>query len=297
MYLESSPDVISRNGRAKAKGLSQVKIGIVAPAARLHPETAERVAALAAERFGGKAELVFHPQCFLSDGHFAGDDSARAAAFLEFANDDGFSHLWFARGGYGSGRIAEDVLAGLAGAAKAKSYLGYSDNGFLLAGLYAEGYRVAHGPIPHDVRRDGGEAAVLRSLAWLIDGDRSALEPSLDGKHPAIAFNLTILSKLIGTPLMPDLSGHVLMIEEVSEHLYAIDRLMFHITSNAGIRKVAGIRLGRVSDIPENDRPFGHTPEEIARHWCERAGIAFLGPADIGHDVDNKVVPFGKLNP
>jgi muramoyltetrapeptide carboxypeptidase len=272
-----------------------VRIGIVAPAASLHPQTAERVTALAAERFGGRAELVFHPQCFLSDGHFAGDDAARAAAFLEFANDAAFSHLWFARGGYGSGRIAEAVLAGLSGAATAKSYLGYSDNGFLLAGLYARGYRVAHGPIPHDIRREGGAAAVRRALAWLIDRDRSALEPSLDG--PAIAFNLTILSKLIGTPLLPDLAGHVLMIEEVSEHLYAIDRLMFHITSNEAIRKAAGLRLGRVSDIPQNDPPFGQTPEEIVRHWCGRSGLPFLGPADIGHDVDNKVVPFGRLNP
>ncbi len=171
--------------------------------------------------------------------------------------------------------------------------MGYSDGGFLLAGLYRAGHRVAHGPIPHDIRRDGGEAAVTRALSWLIDGDRRALEPSLDGKMPAAALNLTILSKLIGTPWLPDLGGHVLMLEEVSEHLYAIDRLMFHVTAHDAIRKVAGIRLGRVSDVPQNDPPFGQTPEEIVRHWCAAAGIAFLGAADIGHDAGNKVVPFG----
>src|SRR5262249_41738660 len=120
------------------------------------------------------------------------------------------------------------------------------------------------------------------------------LEPSIDGRHPVVALNLTILSKLIGTPLMPDLTGHVLMLEEVSEHLYAIDRLMFHVTSNDSIRKVAGIRLGRMSDIPENDPPFGQTPEEIVRHWCGVAGIAYLGRADIGHDAANRIVPFGR---
>lgn len=271
-----------------------MKIGIVAPAARLHPETAQHVTALALERFAGLAELVFHPQCFLSDGHFAGDDAARAAALLEFANDAAFSHVWFARGGYGSGRIADAVLRGLSGAARTKTFFGYSDNGFLLAGLYRHGYRVAHGPIPHDIRREGGEAAVARALAWMIGGDKSALEPSLDGTKPAAAFNLTILSKLIGTPLLPDLSGHVVMIEEVSEHLYAIDRLMFHVTSYAEIGKIAGFRLGRCSDIPPNDPPFGQTPEEIVRHWCGVSGIAYLGRADIGHDVENKVVPFGR---
>ncbi len=268
--------------------MDKVKIGVVAPAARLNPETAERVTALVATAFQGRAEIVFHPQCFLSAGHFAGDDAARAGAFLEFANDPGFAHVWFARGGYGSGRILARVLGGLTAAAKTKSYLGYSDAGFLLAALYRSGFSVAHSPFPHEIRRDGGEAAVMRALAWMVDGSREALEPSIDGAHPVAAFNLTILSKLIGTPLMPDLTGHVLMLEEVSEHLYAVDRLMFHVTSNDGIRKVAGIRLGRVSDVPPNDPPFGQTPEEIVRHWCDVSGIPFFGTADIGHDVDKQ---------
>ena len=273
--------------------MDKVKIGVVAPAAPLHPATAERVTALAATAFQGRAEIVFHPQCFLSAGHFAGDDEARAAAFLEFANDPAFAHVWFARGGYGSGRILPWVLDGLRAAAKGKSYLGYSDCGFLLAALYRNGYRVAHGSFPHEIRRDGGDAVVTRALAWMIDGAREALEPSIDGKHPVAAFNLTILSMLVGTPWLPDLRGHVVMIEEVSEHLYAIDRLMAHVTGTAALRGIAGLRLGRMSDIPQNDPPFGQTPEEIVRHWCALAGIPFLGMADIGHDVANKVVPFG----
>jgi len=270
-----------------------VKIGIVAPASRLHPETAERVTALAASEFGPRVELAFHPQCFLTEGHFAGADAARAAAFLDYANDASFAAIWFARGGYGSGRIADAVLKGLAPAARDKTYLGYSDGGFLLGGLYRHGYRVAHGPIPHDIRRSGGEAAIARALSFLADGDRSGCEPGLDGKTPAAAFNLTILAMLIGTPLMPDLAGHVVLLEEVSEHLYAIDRLMFHVTSNDGMRCCAGIRLGRVSDVPDNDPPFGQTPEQIVRHWCAVSGIPYLGQADIGHDAQNKIVPFG----
>jgi muramoyltetrapeptide carboxypeptidase len=70
---------------------------------------------------------------------------------------------------------------------------------------------------------------------------------------------------------------------------------MFHVTSNPEIRKVKGIRMGRFSDIPDNDPPFGQDVEEIARHWCALSGIAYLGPADIGHDTANKIVPFGRL--
>jgi muramoyltetrapeptide carboxypeptidase len=282
-----------------AASSTNFRIGVVAPASRLEFETAKKVTALASSLYPGRLELVFHPQCFLSSGHFAGDDAARAEAFLEFANDSHFDALWFARGGYGSGRIAEAVLAGLKPAAREKPYLGYSDGGFLLAALYKAGVPyVAHGPIPADLNREGdhgmrgGEEAVIRSLRFLVEQAADTLEPSLS--PPAAAFNLTILSCMIGTPLQPDLSGHVLMLEEVSEPMYAIDRAFFHITSNPLIRKAAGIRLGRCSAIPENDPPFGQNEEQIARHWCATSGIPYLGRADIGHDVANKIVPFGR---
>ena len=270
-----------------------MRIAVVAPSAPIAHEAAERVRALAAERHPD-AELLFHPQCFLAHNHFAGPDQARAGAFLEVANDPGVDAVWFARGGYGSCRIAEAVLGRLEAPARAKTYLGYSDAGFLLAGLYAAGFgRVAHGPMPQDVRRQGGEAAVGRALAWLARRDEAVIEGTLGPGDAAAAFNITVFSQLLGTPLQPDLSGHVLMLEDVSEYMYRTDRAMFHITSNPGVRRVRGIRLGRCSEVPLNDPDFGETEEEVFRHWCERSAIPFLGRADIGHDAANKVVPFG----
>jgi len=271
------------------------RIAVVAPSSRAAPEAAEQVLALAARLYPSRTpEIVFHPQCFASSGHFAGDDEMRAAAVIEVANDPGYDAVWFARGGYGSGRLVEGVLARLKPAARDKAYLGYSDGGALLGALYGAGFAgLAHGPMPQDVMRAGGDAAVARALAWLVDRDPATLEPSLKDASKAAAFNLTILSCAIGTAMQPDLADHVLMLEEVSEYMYAIDRALLHITSNAEIRKVAGIRLGRCSLIPENDPDFGMTAEAVARYWCERSGIPYLGHADIGHDVDNKVVPFG----
>lgn len=271
------------------------RIAVVAPGTPLEPAVAQALLALAAELYpDGSVEVVVHPQCFLEHGHFAGDDAARLGAFLEVANDPAFQAVWFARGGYGACRLAEGVLAGLRPPAADKAYLGYSDAGTLLAALYTKGFaRLAHGPMPQDLRRDRGRAAVVRALAWLVEGAADALEPTVSADAPTAAFNITILSQLIGTPWQPDLAGHVLMLEEVSEHLYRIDRALCHITSNPALRRVAGIRLGRCSDIPENDRPFGMTEVEIARHWCARSGVAWLGRADIGHDAANKVVPFG----
>jgi muramoyltetrapeptide carboxypeptidase len=149
--------------------------------------------------------------------------------------------------------------------------------------------------MPADILREGGEAAVARALGYLMGDSPEAVEPSITPDQPAVAFNIAVLSQLLGTPLQPDLSGHVLMLEEVSEHMYRIDRTLFHITSNPGVRQAAGIRLGRCSAIPPNDPDFGQTEEEIARHWCAVSGIPYLGRADIGHDIGNKIVPFGRL--
>ena len=271
-----------------------VRIGIVAPGSRIDADLARRVSDLARAHYGDRAELRFHPQCFLACGHFAGDDDARANAFLDFANDSETDAIWIARGGYGACRIVTRVLDRLAPAAMGKAYLGYSDAGSLLASLYGRGATgVAHGPMPADILREGGETAVLRGLNWLVERAPSALEPSVTNATLAAAFNLTILSHLLGTPFEPDLARHVIMLEEVSEHLYRIDRALWQVTNNPGIRKCAGLRLGRVSAVPPNDPEFGKTPEEIVRHWCAESGIPFLGAADIGHDIDNKVVPFG----
>ncbi len=268
------------------------RIAICAPSTPMLHEDAARVLALAEAEFPD-VELHFHPQCFQVEGHFAGPDEMRLAALLECAGDPAFDGVWFARGGYGANRIAGEAVAQMGHAAQGKLFLGYSDGGYLLGALYREriGFPV-HGPMPNDIRREGGEEAVRRALRYLT-GDRTCLEPSLDHR-PTVAFNLTTLAMLCGTPLMPGLAGHVVMIEEVSEHLYAIDRLLFHATAHLG--GVAGLRLGRVSEVPENDRPFGSAPEQIARYWCERHAIAHLGEADIGHDAANRIVPFGLVS-
>lgn len=264
------------------------RVAICAPSRAITQDDAAAARALVADYPG--LDLDFHPQCFLEHGHFAGNDAQRLEAFAECANDPGFDAVWFARGGYGSNRIAEAAMGKLGKAADGKAFLGYSDTGYLLAALYRAGIgRPVHAPMVADLRREGGEAAVRRSLAWL-SGDCSGEETSI-GEHPTVAFNLTTLAMACGTPLMPGLAGHVVMLEEVSEHLYAVDRLFFHLTAHLG--GIAGLRLGRVSDVPENDVDFGASIEEIARRWCAAHDIRYLGEADIGHDSANRIVPFG----
>ena len=265
------------------------KVAICAPATPLKREYAQAVNRLARDEFPD-LELHFHEQCFVEEGHFAGSDHTRLAALLDCANDASTDAVWFAKGGYGSNRIAAEFLEQAGDPAKNKLFLGYSDCGTLLGALYRAGIGTpVHAPMPVDIKRVGGEAAIRRVLAYL-SGNSEGLEPSLSVR-PVAAFNLYTLAMLVGTPLMPDLTGHELLIEEVGEYEYAIDRLLFHVTAQIG--DIAGIRLGEVTAVPENDRPFGASAQEIVEDWCRRSGIPYLGRAEVGHSSANKIVPFG----
>ena len=270
------------------------RIAICAPATPITPDHADALRALVAADYP-QHEVWFHDQCFAEWGHFAGDDLTRLEAFLDCANDPQYDAVWFAKGGYGSNRIAEAALPRLNAAARAKTYVGFSDCGYLLAALYRAGIgQPVHGSMPVSARSERGRIAVRRVLDW-FSGEPGALEPSLDGRTPAVAFNLITLQMILSSGVAPDLKGHVVMVEEVSEYLYAVDRLFFGIVKQ--LAGIAGLRLGAISDVPENVRPFGRTPEQIAQFWCARGGIPYLGRAEIGHTADNHVVPFGLASP
>jgi muramoyltetrapeptide carboxypeptidase len=269
-------------------------IAICAPATPITREQASALEELVAAEYPAH-RVTFHEQCFDRAGHFAGDDLRRLTALLECSNDPAFDVVWFAKGGYGSNRIAEAAVAQMNRAARAKTYVGFSDAGYLLGALYRAGIgQSVHGSMPVSARSEGGREAIRRVLNWL-SGDTSGVEPSVDGTTPAAAFNLITLAMMSGTPVMPDLTGHVLMVEEVAEHLYSVDRLFFHLA--ATLPRLAGLRLGAVTDVPENYVEFGQSEEDIAQFWCARAGIPYLGRALIGHNSANRVVPFGLASP
>jgi len=271
------------------------RIGVVAPSGLLGDHRLlDRIGAFVADAYEGNVELLVHPQCRLADGHFAGTDAQRLEALVEYGNREDIGAIWFLRGGYGANRIAAEAVGRLGEAARRKKWLGYSDTGFLLAALHRAGFgQVAHGPMPVDLDRHmHGREAVARALAWLVEGHPSSLEPSERAHTPKLAFNLTVLSQLLGTPLEPDFSGRVLMIEDVGDFLYRYDRFLFHVTSNANVRRCAGIREGRLI-ADDNPTAVFRAPEGgVVTDWCRRSGIPYLGAADIGHDGDNKVVVF-----
>ena len=193
-------------------------------------------------------------------------------------------------------RVALAILAALKPEALAKPFLGYSDLGVLMAGLYNRGApQLAHGPVVHDLYRPNGKEAVTRALRWLVERSPESLEPGLIPGRKVAAFNLTVLCHLIGTSLEPAIAGHELLVEEVAEQMYRIDRCFAHLSDTQLAKGISGLRLGRCTQIIPNEPEFSLTEEEIAAQWCARADIPYLGRADIAHDADNKIVPFGGI--
>ena len=274
-----------------------MKIAVMAPANRVDEHALDALPAIAQE-YG--VELVIDPQSWASGGGhtWAGPDQLRADTFLKYANDPSYHAIWFARGGYGSNRIFHLIFPHLEAAAKAKSYIGYSDMGFLLGALYAKKIgKPIHGPMPIDVTRKDNGASVRRTLGWLVKGDKSGLEPGIIGTgRPAAAFNLSILAAMIGTPWLPDLADHDLLVEEVSEHLYRVDRMMFTVSNATQLKGIASLRVGSITLPPaDGQADFGHSPAQIAWDWSKLMQVPYEGRALIGHDSNNHVVPFGHV--
>lgn len=269
-----------------------MRIGIVAASSIVRDDPTAPMMALAALTYP-EADFVVSPHLSDRDGHFAGNDDTRAAAFLTMANDPSIDAIWFVRGGYGSNRLLSRVMPALGEAARTKTYLGYSDAGFLLAALYARRIgHPCHGPMVADIARKGGDQTVARSLGWMVRRERAGLEPGLRGQ-PSVALNLSILTALIGTPWLPDMADHVLIVEEVSEAMYAIDRMLFTLGNATQLRSLAGVRLGGLTNVTENEPAWGETPEEMMARWCGELGVPYLGRAEVGHMQRNHVVPFG----
>lgn len=268
-----------------------IRVRVIAPSRTLPRKAADITTRLVAAEFAGQVSLEIDDRCFLEHGHFAGPDMVRCAALLEALTDPSVDAIWLARGGYGACRILPHAAAAVL-PQTSKPLLGYSDGGFLLSALGQIGVCApVHAPMVADGLRDGGEAALRRVLLYLL-GDRSGVEPQVGQPSRSVAFTLAVLASLVAGPYMMDLDGKELLIEDVGEHLYAIDRMLFTVFSSGRLAGAKGLRLGRFSDIPENDVPFGEGLEAMIARWCAQHGVPYLGRADIGHDVGNRIVPF-----
>jgi len=264
----------------------------VAPSSPFQAEELKRGLALLSERY----QMSHAPSLFERHGFLAGTDGRRLAELQAAIDDPNVDAIMAARGGYGATRLLDALeLAPLQ--QHPKLLVGFSDITALHAVWARAGVGSIHGPMVAAVGR-GTEQQLLR----LIDAIEGRFVRELPGlrtlvrghaRGPLLGGNLAVLSALVGTPFMPDLRGAVLLLEDIGERPYRIDRMLTSLRQSGAFDGVAGILLGAFTNAePGSD---GVTVDDVLLDRLGSLGVPVLAGAPIGHVDENEPVPLGTI--
>ena len=245
-------------------------------------------------------EPVYPPAMLEGWGYLAGDDKTRGDWLQGALLDPEIRAVVCARGGYGASRLVE-ALDWKKIAAQGKRFVGFSDITFLhLAWLQKTSWMTFHGPMLASRQMLEGSQESRDSLRRALFAETlSELFPPLSGTplQTGVASgtlwggNLSLLISTLGTPWQPELTDSILILEDVSEPPYRLDR-MFQQLRQAGILdSIAGLAIGDMGRL--KDQYSSYTSGEF---WLERLrlpSIPIVTDLPVGHIADNRVVPLG----
>lgn len=261
----------------------------VAVLALSRPLPAPSLAALEGFRLPPPFALQIDPSCHGTDW-FAGDDAERALRFLRVWRDPAIDAIWVARGGYGHARLLDHLRAEDLAEGRDKVLIGYSDVTALMLYLYRRGRgRLFHAPMPIDLPRPELADDIIALFETLNGGQgeglAQALTPLRPGRAsgPLLAVNMTLLVNSIGTSWQPDLAGHILVLEDVDEAPYRLDRMFVHLRQAGLLRDLAALVLGEFT-LPTTGAPFARSIAEMALA-AVRCPVA--GGMPVGHGPRN----------
>ena len=192
-------------------------------------------------------------------------------------------------GGWGAARVLE---AGFRFPRHPKWSLGFSDTSSLLLAQWAAGLPGAiHGS------SGGSEAQWQRTVDLLCGRPVAPLqgEPRRRGiaRGPLVVTNLTVATHLIGTPWLPSLRGAILVLEDVGEAPYRVDRMLTQWRSAGLLQQLAGVACGRFSWAEDDILPGDFTMDEILEERLGDLGIPLVLNLPLGHGRPNQALPLG----
>ncbi|MDR2460154.1 MAG: LD-carboxypeptidase [Deltaproteobacteria bacterium] len=217
---------------------------------------------------------------------FSAPDSQRLQEILRLMAEDGIQALWATRGGHGAMRLLDSLEEKWSSFPKDKPIIGYSDITALhLARLAATGVGGWHGPNLTSYCKESfplEEAPLFGSKAhpWYFQ-DIAVLRPGA-AQGPLLGGNLTLFSHLYGGKYCSPSCGCILMLEDVGEKPYAIDRYLVALRLKGAFEKAAGIVFGQFTDCG-NPKEI----EEVLKAFSDslRVPVAMGGP--FGHGPIN----------
>ena len=251
--------------------------------------------------------VIMGESCLARYGYLSGSDELRASDLNRMFADDSVDAVVCTRGGYGTPRIL-DRLDYAAAARSPKPLIGYSDiTGLHLAYYKACGLKTYHAPMPTNdwTLKDGFDAFSMASLLDSLAGGQVgvpienppgySLECLQEGVAEGVLLggNLTLICTLLGTPYMPDLTGAILLLEDVDEPLYCIDRLLTQVRLSGAFDACAGVVLGDFTNCKPEYADRSIALDQILRDVVLPAGKPVVSGFMIGHCTPKITVPLG----
>ncbi len=264
-------------------------VSLVAPAGPFDRESFEVGLRVLSSRYSPR----LGDSLFSAHRYLAGDDARRTSELLEAFRSPESRAVFCVRGGYGVMRLLPRIdLDGL----PLKPLIGFSDITALHLALQSRGRVSFHAPVLTQLGRSGAD--VVERLWQLLERDVPApsllgtetyVEGAVEGR--LIGGNLSVFSRLIGTPWMPDLTGAVLLLEDVGERPYRLDRMWTHLQLAGIFEKVRGIVLGDFTACEEKGASY--SSNDILRELARETGLPCAAGFGIGHGQVNQPVPLG----
>jgi muramoyltetrapeptide carboxypeptidase len=286
-------------------------VGLVLPSSPTNEPERVRFALDMLDSLGFRARPA--PHLFERNGYLAGDDATRAADLKALFADESVDAIFCGRGGYGASRLLPMLDYDLI-RANPKILMGYSDITALLLAIYQRtGLVTFHGPMvtqsfspyslaeykrvllgspvpiqlgsPPPFERGEGMVEKLNRITTLVPGR---------ARGRLLGGNLSLVSHLLGTPYLPDLDGAILFLEDVSEAVYSIDRMLTHLWLAGHLQKVAGIVFGKFTEQPAHSEYVqNRILEDVLAERARALNIPCAVGLMIGHVDDQTTLPVG----
>jgi len=271
------------------------RIGIAAPARKITFGEIEKALTIFEDH---GYHVIYDEELFAVQDQYAGDDDLRAAYFQQMLDDDRVKAIFPARGGYGSVRII-DKLDFARFCRNPKWIIGYSDITVFHSHINRNfGIQTLHATMP--VNFAGNKPQAIEGMFDVLEGgfpdysiDSHPLNRQGSARGVLAGGNLSVLYSLLGSRSFPETKGKILFLEDLEEYLYHIDRMMVALKRANILKDLAGLIIGGMTKMNDNEISFGKTAEEIIREAVDEYSypVCFGFPA--GHIVDNRPLIMG----
>lgn len=235
-----------------------------------------------------------------STTYFSGTDEERLNDLQQMLDDDVIQAVLCGRGGYGMGRIIEEIDFKKF-KKKPKWVIGYSDITVFHSHLYSNFYISSlHSPMAGAFNEQGYKNEFVLSLKNALEGKKikySCAAHEFNRKGEAVGElaggNLALLSHLVGTGSDIKTKGKILFIEDVGEQLYNIDRMMHQLKRSGKLAKLAGLMVGGFTETQDTERPFGKTAYEIINNLIKEYDYPVCFDFPVSHTDRNYALKVG----